>query len=44
MVLHDLKFAIAFEGQMAGQHFIQRDSEFVDVGADVDIAILDLLG
>ncbi len=44
MVLHDLKFAVAFEGQMAGQHFIQRNSEFVDVGANVYVAILDLFG
>ena len=44
VVLHDLKFAIAFEGEMSRQHFIQRDSEFVDVGANVYVAILDLFG
>src|ERR1700721_945524 len=31
VVLHDLKFAVAFEREMSRQHFIQRDSEFIDI-------------
>ena len=44
MVLHDLKFAIAFKRQMSREHLVQCDAEFVDVRAYIDIAILDLLG